>query len=341
MQFIENVNLLLYLYPLGSWIFLAAIDSLAGFFLGYHGARRLFKELYQKNKKIAFGASALWYAVLFLYFSTVSKAIIETVLPFLGVSQDLLERLKFAPENWHGYGIWALFVLAGLARLALRAKRASIAQETIQLHWLKAAWRGTKIWLLVAALSFVLMIFLRIPVVLETDRTKEQIEKIRATKLTVDDVMGVNLPIPPDPELKDATIAGFDSNRNGIRDDVELAIFEAYPDSARTRAALLQYALALQTQMTLEVVNEETFVATIEELEEKAHNCILDLFPRGDLDNLEEYLAKINNLTDLVENLQYNTEQRKQKIHDLYEQNLDSFSGSIESCAIDPSSLPN
>ena len=40
------------------------------------------------------------------------------------------------------------------------------------------------------------------------------------------------------------TIAGIDANKNGIRGDMELAIFKQYPDSAKTRAVLLQYALA-------------------------------------------------------------------------------------------------
>ncbi len=87
-------------------------------------------------------------------------------------------------------------------------------------------------------------------------KTDAEVEKIHNTKLTLDDVMGKNL--PPDPgAAADATIAGVDANNNGIRDDVELAIFKAYPDSAKTRAVLLQYALSLQTEMTSLVINKE------------------------------------------------------------------------------------
>ena len=75
-------------------------------------------------------------------------------------------------------------------------------------------------------------------------KTDTEVEKIHNTKLTLDDVMGKNL--PPDPGANaDQTIAGVDANQNGIRDDVELAIFNAYPNSAKTRAVLLQYALAI------------------------------------------------------------------------------------------------
>ncbi len=187
-------------------------------------------------------------------------------------------------------------------------------------------------------LLFIAGVIWRLPAAIERQKTGEQIAKIRATKLTIDDVMGVNLPLPPDPELKDATIAGFDSNRNGIRDDVELAIFEAYPDSARTRAALLQYALALQTQMTLEVVNKKTFVATIEDMDTRALNCLWSLFSR---DDLEKFIEETTRYEDFIKELQYNTEQRKRAIKELYEQNLDSFSASRGGCDIDPSFLPN
>ena len=152
------------------------------------------------------------------------------------------------------------------------------------------------------------------------------------------DVMGTNLPPPPDPALAGATIEGIDANQNGIRDDVELAIFEKYPNSARIRAALLQYALALQTQMTLEVVNKKTFVATIEELESRAQNCMRSLLSK---DDLEKFIEELNELRNFIENLQYNTKQRKEFIKKLYEENLYTFSASNEGCDIDPSSLPN
>ena len=71
------------------------------------------------------------------------------------------------------------------------------------------------------------------------DKTNEQVVKIHNTKLMMDDVIGKNL--PPDPGAEaDKTVQGIDANKNGIRDDVELAIFKAYPDSAKTRAVMLQ-----------------------------------------------------------------------------------------------------
>ena len=95
-------------------------------------------------------------------------------------------------------------------------------------------------------------------------KTNAEVEKIHNTKLTLDDVLGKIL--PPDPGVNaDKTIAGIDANNNGISDDVELAIFKAYPNSAKTRAVLLQYALALQLEMIQPIVNTATVTAVGED----------------------------------------------------------------------------
>ncbi len=53
--------------------------------------------------------------------------------------------------------------------------------------------------------------------------------------------------LPPDPGKKgEETLEGIDSNQNEVRDDVERHIGTKYTDSAKTRAALMQYAQAMQ-----------------------------------------------------------------------------------------------
>src|SRR3989338_1918033 len=138
--------------------------------------------------------------------------------------------------------------------------------------------KGARIlkWVMVV---FVVLLVARLPFYLRNENTKEQVAKIHATKLTMDDVMGVNL--PPDPGTEaDKTVAGIDANKNGIRDDVELAIFEEYPNSAKTRAVLLQYALALQMELTQPFENEKNVTEVVRE-ESRAHSCVADtLVPR-------------------------------------------------------------
>lgn len=199
------------------------------------------------------------------------------------------------------------------------------------------AWRFTaKIWryarwfLAAAIFLFIGLMIYRVPAVMEQKKTQEQIATIRATKLTPDDVMGVNLPPAPDSALVDATIEGIDANQNGIRDDVELAIFAAYPDSARIRAALLQYALALQMGLTQSIVKQETVIA-VAKIGDKAYACVGKLALRDGID-IDTHFKEARRLRGFVEVRQLNTPQRKRAQVDFYEGNLGSYASPNEDC---------
>ncbi len=181
---------------------------------------------------------------------------------------------------------------------------------------------------------FAAAVIARIPFVIQNEKTAEQVAKIHATKLTMADVMGENLPPEPDPLLKDATVAGIDANKNGIRDDVELAIFKEYPNSAKTRAVLLQYALVLQMQMTLPIVNKETVTATVED-KSRADICVWSLSSRSDM---EKFSADIERYRNFVKDLQIDTEQRNKYLASFYE-HLGSYSASHNSCDLDVSNF--
>ena len=164
---------------------------------------------------------------------------------------------------------------------------------------------------------------LRIPALNEKERTQAVVAQIHAQKLTLADVMGENLPFPPDPTQVDATIEGVDANGNGIRDDVELAIFKKYPNSAKIRAAELQYAKALQMELT-RVFNSETLVAVIQE-EGRGNICILD-----------------TKRTQYVEELVFNTDVRKNAREDLYRKFMTSYAlPNSDFCDIDPRTFAN
>lgn len=56
--------------------------------------------------------------------------------------------------------------------------------------------------------------------------------------------------LPPDPgEAGKATIAGIDSDGDGVRDDIQRYIAQTYPDSEKARAVLTQYAKIIQKQI--------------------------------------------------------------------------------------------
>lgn len=185
----------------------------------------------------------------------------------------------------------------------------------------------------VCGILFGILVIVRIPHSINKQKTAEQVAKIHATKLTLDDVMGRNL--PPDPGAEaDTTIAGVDANNNGIRDDVELAIFKEYPDSAKTRAAALQYAMVFQVELT-QVFNSETLVAAMQE-GGRASSCFYDIDG--------EIRASIQR-KDSFEKLVLNIDARKKKYDEIYRKYMTSYGDSaIEGkpdCDIDPASLPN
>ena len=182
---------------------------------------------------------------------------------------------------------------------------------------------------------------IRTPFVIQNKRTTAQVEKIHATKLQLSDVMGDNL--PPDPgALANQTIAGIDANQNGIRDDVELAIFKEYPDSAKTRAVLLQYALALQMEFTQPIVNTITATEVIRE-DDRASSCVADVLvpresPESSRSNAD--MKKIDVFINFIQKLQINTKERNQAQADFYE-NLRSYNSLDTVCDIDYSTLSN
>ena len=93
---------------------------------------------------------------------------------------------------------------------------------------------------------------------------------------------------------------------NGIRDDVELAIFEKYPNSPYTRAAELQYAMALQMYLT-EVFNSETWKIAAEQ-KSRGSTCLSLTYPR---DDLEQFFKVVDARVGEVDDLMLNTAERR------------------------------
>ncbi len=199
--------------------------------------------------------------------------------------------------------------------------------------------KAKKVFLILVAIYLVLA-FVRAFDMIREDKTKAIVEKIHNTKLTMADVTGDNL--PPDPgDEADKTVEGIDANENGIRDDVELAIFREYPDSAKTRAVLLQYALALQMQFNQEIVNQETVIAVTQE-GDRAYLCIGEIFERNDENEeiMEKYFIDSDLLRSFVEEAQVNTLERENKEKDFFKK-IGSYNSLEHYCDIDYSKLSN
>jgi hypothetical protein len=201
-----------------------------------------------------------------------------------------------------------------------------------------------RILLIIGGIALLLFLFglSRIPAVLEQGRTEDAVAEIQATTLRMSDVSGENLPPVPDPNLVDATVEGIDANTNGIRDDVELAIFERYPDDPVVRSAMLQYAMGLQLELT-KVFNEETWVAAVEE-SGRGLGCVLDTAPSTSLENTEEEIRAALAIGDArieeVEELVLNSDMRLLRREEVY--SFTTGHGSSDKpndCDIDPETL--
>lgn len=92
--------------------------------------------------------------------------------------------------------------------------------------------------------------------------------------------------LPPAPgEKGDATLAGVDSNQNGLRDDVEIAIYEQYPKHNDTheqrRNALKQTAKAIQSAIIAGNSNEKTQAYQAQDQFNRAVKCLNDIMGVG------------------------------------------------------------
>jgi len=181
--------------------------------------------------------------------------------------------------------------------------------------------------LAVLVVLYVAIVIYSFPHALEKEKTEKTIARIHAQKLTIENVNGEHLPPPPDPAQVDATIEGIDLNGNGIRDDVELAIFEKYPNDAKIRAAELQYAMALQMYLT-EVFNSETWVAAVQE-SGRGLGCVFDSGPDVTLSDgnvkITQALKIIRERQNEVEELVFNSVDRKQKRQEIIDRYTTSY----------------
>ena len=179
--------------------------------------------------------------------------------------------------------------------------------------------------LAILVVAYIALIIYRMPAVGEKQRTADTIAHIQAQKITMAGVMGTSLPPQPYEPENDATVAGLDKNNNGIRDDVELAIFAKYPHSAKIRAAELQYAMTEQMFVT-DVNNTDTWKAVAEE-DDRAYTCALKVISY--------------NQTLEIQKLVFNTQIRKDAEMKAYVFTTSNGPAAGPSCDIDLNSLPN
>jgi hypothetical protein len=182
-------------------------------------------------------------------------------------------------------------------------------------------WRFIRWPLAILAVLYVAIVIWRLINLYDIEQTEKDVAAIHAVQLQLEDVYGE---LPPAPDLieNDKTLAGIDVNNNGIRDDVEIDIYKAHKDSARTTAAMLQYAKAVQLEFT-HVYNSETLVAVIQQ-QGRASLCISDINKK---DEIKSYI--------------FNTEQRKRWREEIYDKYMTSYGLDNEGCDLPEDSFEN
>jgi hypothetical protein len=196
---------------------------------------------------------------------------------------------------------------------------------------------------------YVVLAAIRLPYILPRELAKQDAEKIRALRITIDDVNGHRAPPMPSSEDNGKTIEGVDLNANTIRDDVEQALFAKYPftnrrsdgtiDHAkfdaneRVRAASMQYAQSQQILLT-KVYDKITMQAALEH-DDNAYQCLSSTLPelseetRNDNAKIREALKLRNLVFDpmikFIEEVTTNTSARKEKRKHIYTSFMTSY----------------
>lgn len=196
------------------------------------------------------------------------------------------------------------------------------------MKWFQRLW-DIVWWGSIAVLAFLIVVFAwRAPAVREKEKTEQMVAQILAQRLEMKDVDGSNLPPTPDAALVDKTVEGIDANENGIRDDVELAIFEKYPDDVKIRAAELQYAMVLQNELN-RVFSSGTFIAALQQ-EGRGYGCVFDTAPKVSLDDPQEKWTEQSRIAETrvseVDNLVFDTSERKQMQEKNFQKYMRSYS---------------
>jgi hypothetical protein len=207
--------------------------------------------------------------------------------------------------------------------------------------WVKTAWKWLRWPLGIAAVIYLALFIWGLYLHGEKYATEDAIGYINSQKLTLADVRGDNL--PPAPDAADTSLEGQDANLNGIRDDVELKIFELYPDDIKARAGALQYAKALQLYLTKYVFNSETLVAVIHQ-DERGDFCLSETSPKWDSDTPQYEVTKIiyaeQAQIKAIEDLVFNTEERKKRYEKVFERYMTSFtSWNGTNCDVDTENI--
>lgn len=175
---------------------------------------------------------------------------------------------------------------------------------------------------------------------------------VKVSLVAPESINGIVVPPEPPTDLNNATLAGFDANGNGVRDDVERYIALSYPQSARARAALTQYAKTLGDGVLINTSDMQS-IAAIEPARRRAQECTTYTLAAPVL------TANLSNITPAAQTLEMYDASQKIRVTYLntssrlsayaaYAMKADAIPYSLPmdfddrlSCLVNPDTLPN
>ena len=93
--------------------------------------------------------------------------------------------------------------------------------------------------------------------------------------------------LPPHPgETGKLTLEGIDADNDGVRDDVQIEIFNRYPNDEKKRAALRQLAKKYQHSILASNSNDDNELYDILRESSDAISCLVDVFQEDSFDEL-------------------------------------------------------
>jgi hypothetical protein len=115
------------------------------------------------------------------------------------------------------------------------------------------------------------------------------------------------LPPYPDPVENNKTLAGIDSDKDGVRDDVQWAIAEMFANSERMRAATMQYAGAAQKYYSAPSALLKDKAVLVTEEGSRASLCVAAMLQTRDpnldeIDAIGEAQSVVRPLTNQINN---------------------------------------
>jgi hypothetical protein len=320
-------------HPAGTALFFNIVGLLLNIIISYLVGREVLKVLAPKTRVWVAATVAVLVSILYLWFVAalvfVDLYAIAVDLGAWGATAASMDLL--------GYLAALVLFVAGIITEIVIAERTRRFLNNKALPWGSTIWHMIRLPIIMYALFFVVLVCARIPAVSTGQRTADAVNYIQSQHITVADVMGTHVPPAPYAPENDATVAGVDKNDNGIRDDVELAILKKYANSAKIRAAELQYALALQLMIT-QVFNSDTWKAAAQEVS-RSYACVGTSVPQSASINTD--LKIIDSRIKEVEDLVFNNQSRKAAQDQAYNFTTSYADLPGQSCDIDLNSLPN